>query len=246
LFSFLCIRHISGDNEVDQSNGDIYLNLEEIVNSIAVTDFRRLSKLYIILGQIKSTDKKNKKNLFIVLVPVADPNEMKNSVFILQTSYYANATDKTRCNNHRKIAELVHKKGGMDLGYNGVTLFNTFIPKGSDLPTGNYTANYYDSKLRTSWSENWGRETAKIYKEPKKKHSAFSIIVPKFLHKYFSDGGTPVSAKLQSRSGLLHRKKDRIIVHSQLEKLGSDLPPRMRHPFDGNLRQESMVSQGKL
>ena len=134
----------------------------------------------------------------------------------------------------------------MNLGYGGVTLFKTFISKGSDLPTRNFTVDHYDSTLKMSWSRNWGRETAKIYKEPKKKHSAFSILVPKFLHKYFSDGGTPVSAKLQSRSGLLRRKKDRIIVHSQLEKLGSDLPARMRHPFDGNLRQESMVCQGKL
>jgi hypothetical protein len=125
---------------------------------------------------------------------------------------------------------------------NGVTLFNAFIPKGSDLPTGNYSTEYYDLQLGTSWSRNWGRETAEIYRQPKRKHSAFSIMLPtKDLSDKFSHGGSVVPAKLQSRSGLNDRQKDLVIKHHQLV---SNLPARIKYHFDGNLRQESIVCQG--
>ena len=230
-----CGLYTSDNISFDESGcADIFLSLEEIVNSEAVTDVNKLGQLYIILGKVENQD----KNLFIVLVPVADPNEMKNSVFLMQT-HYRNKSGK-KCNYHRKLADSVKSIAGMRLA-NGVTLFNTFVAKGNDLPTGNYTTELYNLKLSQSWSIHWGRETAEIYRQPKDKHSAFSIMLPtKALSDQFSYGGSLVPAKYLSRSGLNDRQKDLFIKH----QFASNLPARIKYHFDGNLRQESIVCQG--
>ena len=237
-FLFGCINYTSDNISFNESGcADIFLSLEDIVNSEAVTDVNKLGQLYIILGKIENTD----KNLFIVLVPVADPSKIRDSVFLMQTFYKTNDVGNTRCNHHRKLVDSVKSIGGMRLANGSVTLFNTFVAKGNDLPTGNYTTESYNLELRHSWSINWGRETAEILRQPKNKHSAFSIMLPtKALSDKISYGGSVVPAKYLSRSGLNDRQKDLVIKHQFV----SNLPARIKYLFDGNLRQESIVCQG--
>jgi hypothetical protein len=215
--------------------------LKDIVNSKPIKTVDRLQNLFIILGW---RSKKNRKKQFIVLVPVADPSKLKDSVFLIQTSSrYENGK---ACNIHKSLANSTKIRNGMSIGKgNRLTFFDHFVAESHnsvDFSKRNSSPALIKTQLDLCWSKYWGRETATIFKE-ERKCAAYPIQVPKAFYDAFSVGGTSVSAKLLSRSGVVDYKKTLTIIHNQLQK-ESDLPPRITPRFDKNMVQEALLCQG--
>lgn len=213
--------------------------LKDIIKSKPVETVDRLQNLFIILGW--RVMKYNKKQ-FIVLVPVADPSKLKDSVFLVQTSSrYENGK---ACNIHKSLANSTKFRKGISIG-NRFIFFHNFAAESNnsgDFSKRNSSRALIKLQLGRCWSKYWGRETATIFKE-ERKCAAYPIQVPKALYDAFSVGGTSVSEKLLSRSGIVEYKKNLTIIHNQLQEL-SDLPPRIIPRFDKNMVQEALLCQG--